>query len=352
MLDNRRLKSYYKRLWSAIGLSVADIVVSWSIIVVCKSPGQAMAKDGKKLELYEILAAKRAKGKIPLGVETKPAKQANTPDPEVTDAPGLIIDDAVNGMLPPPVSEPGEVKPDSVRQTVATPPPQQTERKKSAPVPVKRPESQYGRPAARQPTTFAPPGEFPDPAPVQEPQRPRSPREVVFALDTALVFFTVVLALVGCSYFIGYKRGQEERPAGLAGVTEIETADPGRLNIRHLSPPPRSAMRPPEHDYTLIIRKETASDDLPERLELELAEALARGRQELGRDIPGFIFRTTGADPHYILAVGLGQSANDQELNRLLKVYNDMEGINLSRQPRPYLGCRIAPVRELGTAVY
>ena len=59
-----------------------------------------MAKD-KKLELFEVLAAKRAKGKNPLGMDVKPAKQANVPDPEpeVTDAPGLIIDDAVSAEV-------------------------------------------------------------------------------------------------------------------------------------------------------------------------------------------------------------------------------------------------------------
>ncbi len=58
-----------------------------------------MAKDGRKLELYEILAAKRAKGKIPLGLDAT-AKQTNPPEqemPDVTDAPGVIIDDALGG---------------------------------------------------------------------------------------------------------------------------------------------------------------------------------------------------------------------------------------------------------------
>jgi phenylalanyl-tRNA synthetase beta chain len=43
-----------------------------------------------------------------------------------------------------------------------------------------------------------------------------------------------------------------------------------------LAPPPRAAVRPSEADYTLILRTESASDDLPERLEMELAEALTR----------------------------------------------------------------------------
>lgn len=304
-----------------------------------------MAKDGKKLELFEILAAKRAKGKIPLGMDAKSAKQANMPEsePDVTDAPGVIIDDAVSAEVGYGQAEkeaPAPPKKDSARETVFRPPP-------SIP-----PKTEYKAPRKETAPPKPPPAPVPEYyEPVPEP-RPKSPREVVFALDTALIAFTVVMLLVVCSYFIGYKRGQEERPAGLAGVAEIDTADPSRLNIRHLSPPPRAAMRPPEQEYTLIIRKEPASDELPERLELELAEALARGRAELGREIPGFIFRTAGTDPNYILAVGLGQTANDQELARMLKVYNDMEGINLSRQTRPYLGCRIAPIRELGTPVY
>ncbi len=411
-----------------------------------------MAKEGRKLELYEILAAKRAKGKPPIGVETKPARQANMPEPEVTDAPGLIIDDAVSAHInlktrnetvnpePPPASKPAW-RPDTenIDQKPAAPetkenvPAESGEPDPSGPLanaesaaylssrPNAAPEagatptgSAIAAPAGGGETTAGnnlgatasypassanpynpyssfnipasqplPPApgwfggkrfesgkaeikppppprrqerapapqvqEYPEPAP--EP-RAKSPREVVFALDTALICFTVILALVGSSYFIGYKRGQEERPAGLAGIADIETADPTRVGIRNLSPPPRAAFRPPETDYTLVIRIEPATDELPERLELELAEALARGRKEIGREIPGFIFRTQGADPHYILAVGLGQSVTDQELNRLLQIYNVMEGINLSRQPRPYIGCRIAPIRELGVAVY
>lgn len=299
-----------------------------------------MAKDGKKLELFEILAAKRAKGKIPLGMDAKPAKQANAPDPdpEVMDGPGIIIDDAVSAEV---------TAKQQQRETVAMPP--RESRREPPPVrPSAPPKPEYKQPRAE--STPPRPVPLPEPEPAPEP-RPKSPREVVIALDTALIVFVMVVALVGSSYFIGYKRGQEERPVGIAGVGDIETADPSRLNIRNLSPAPRSAMRP-EQEYTLIIRREPATDELPERLELELAEALARGAREFGREIPGFIFRTGGADPHYILAVGLGQTANDAELGRLLKIYNEMEGINLSRQSRPYLGCRIAPVRELGTPVY
>jgi hypothetical protein len=301
-----------------------------------------MAKDGRKLELYEILAAKRAKGKIPLGAETKSAKQANAPDPEpeITDAPGLIIDDAVSDQAGfSRDREAGAPTRESVKQDIADTRPETPE------------PGGYAPPLSRRERSSPPPPLQEYAEPVAEP-RPKSPREVVFALDTALICFTIVLALVGSSYFIGYRRGQEERPAGLAGISEIETGDPERLGIRTLTPPPRAAMRPPETDFTLIIRKEPATDDLPERLELELAEALARGRNESGMDFPGFIFRTSGNDPHYILAVGLGQTVNDAGLNRLLQIYNVMEGITLSRQPRPYLGCRVAPVRELGTPVY
>lgn len=319
-----------------------------------------MAKDGRKLELYEILAAKRAKGKVPLGIEVKNARQANMPEPEpeITDAPGLIIDDAIDGSAflasraeetPAPEPPPTVVIEPSARTTAPVEPPPLRMDQKRAEQPAYG-EIRRERTERRQErkTRII---EAPEPVAVAEP-KVRSPREVVFALDTALICFTVVLALIGCSYFLGYKRGQEERPAGMAGVSDIETAEGSRLGIRTLSPPPRAAFRPPETDYTLVIRIEPATDELPERLELELAEALQRGRQEIGRDIPGFIFRTSGNDPHYILAVGLGQSVNDQELNRLLQIYNVMEGIALSRQPRPYIGCRIAPIRELGTAVY
>ncbi|MCC8179747.1 MAG: hypothetical protein LIP23_02380, partial [Planctomycetes bacterium] len=115
---------------------------------------------------------------------------------------------------------------------------------------------------------------------------------------------------------------------------------------------PRAAIRPSESDFTLILLTETVTDELTERLELELAEAVARGRQATNLDVQGFIFRTGGNEPRYVLAVGLGRTANDAGLNSLLQVYNRMEGVTLSREPRPYIGCRIAPVRELGTLVY
>lgn len=327
-----------------------------------------MAKEGRKLELYEILAAKRAKGKVPLGLDV-PVKQANTPDPQpeaLTDAPGLIIDDAVGPLIAPsekperPRAETVKVDPPPpVRELPPAPPQEPVQPEPQRP----RPEAQreYGEPrqTRRESKTRkvqerpAPPQPAPVPEYVEPEPRPRSPREVVFALDTALIFFTVILALVGCSYFIGYKRGQEEKPAGLAGAAEIEMRDPARITFRNLGSGPRTTIRPPEQDYTLIIRKEPATDnDIPERLELELAEALQRGKQQSGKEIPGFIFRTAGNDPHYILAVGLGQTANDQNLNELLQVYYAMEGVTLSREPKPYRGCRIAPIRELGTPVY
>lgn len=321
-----------------------------------------MAKDGKKLELFEILAAKRATGKVPLGLDAaKPAKQANAPEPDmpdVLDAPGMIIDDAVSaevGFTPP--QESREPERDATRKMPSP------SARDDAPAPLPASGRTDTRADARTDTrvqrkdsslfrSVQEHAEAPAPAPELVPARPKSPRELVVALDTALITFTVVMMLVACAYFIGYKRGQEERPAGIVGAAEIETADPSRVNIRNLAPPPRAAVRPPEQDFTLIIRKEPAASELPERLELELAEALTRGSRDAGRELPGFIFRTSGADPQYILAVGLGATANDEELARLLKIYNDMEGITLSSQERPYLGCRIAPVRELGAPVY
>ena len=316
-----------------------------------------MAKDGRKLELYEILAAKRAKGKVPLGLDAMP-KQANAPAPEqeTADPPGIIVDDAVSEQYKAARQAEQKIHENADAET-------------SRPATAMREPEVRARPDTRREYVQAEPApervekqtrkrkeKAPPPPVIEQPEpepRPRSPREIVIALDTGLIFFTVVLALLGCSYFIGYKRGQEERPAGLAGIAEIETNDPNRLNLRNLSPAPRAAIRPPEQDYTLIIRKEPATEnDLPERLELELAEALARGRNQAGREIPGFIFRTVGNDPHFILAVGLGQSANDQSLNELLQIYYAMEGVTLSREPAPYRGCRIAPIRELGTPVY
>ena len=301
-----------------------------------------MAKEGKKLELFEILAANRAKGKAPLGLDAKNVKQANTPDPEpeVVDRPGLIIDDAIGAELRAPPAP--EVK----ASPVSEPPRHQ-------PPVGDRPETQRvhreAKPAKHRATP--PPQNHSEPEPAPEP-RPRSPREVVLSLDTAFFFFVIVLALVVTSFLIGYQRGQEERPTGLAGLGEIEIGDRDSLNIRHLAPPPRASIRPQEQDFTLIIRKEPATEDLPERLELELAEALARGRKEAGYDFPGFIFLTGGNDPSYILAVGLADKSNDPLLTRLNTVYYDMDGINLSRQPKPYRSCRVAPVRELGVLVY
>ncbi len=325
-----------------------------------------MAKDGRKLELYEILAAKRAKGKTPLGLdpEAKTAGQAGEADrapektperaDEATDAPGVIIDDSLGEEFVERRRAEARPEADAPAQPEPTPSAQPEARRGYIPVPPDPPAPERMELRARRHTEKLheplPPQAEPPPEP--EP-RPRSPRELVIALDTGLIFFTVVLALLGCSYFIGYKRGQEERPAGLAGAAEIETADPNRLNLRTLAPAPRSAIRPPEQDFTLIIRKEAATEnDLPERLELELAEAAARGREAAGREIPAFIFRTAGSDPQYILAVGLGQTANDQGLNELLQIYYAMEGVTLSREPAPYRGCRIAPIRELGTPVY
>lgn len=286
-----------------------------------------MAREGKKLELYEILAAKRAKGKSPLALDAKSAQQANSlpaePDVPPPGQGGMIVDDSIS--------------PEIAREWPAA---------DAAPTP---PQTQYrSETRVRKAEQYAPP----PPEPPPEPPRPRSPREVVFALDTAFIFFTVMLALVGSSYFLGYKRGQEERPAGLVGLSDIELSDPAHLGLRHLGPAPRATIRPAEQDYTLLLRTEPATNDLPERLEMELAEAVARGRQAMGAEVQGFIFRTGGNAPHYALTVGLGRTANDAELHRLLQTYNKMEGLTLSREQRPYISCRIASVKDLGTPVY
>lgn len=298
-----------------------------------------MAKEGKKLELYEILAAKRAKGKAPLAIEPKshqPEETEPPPPPPVPDRrPSarseetgeepermIIVDDALDQSV--------------VDEGYPSYAPPRAERQRASP-----PSGKAGKAAQQQ---------RPPPAPAPEP-RPRTPREVVFRLDTAFIMFIIVLALVGSSYFLGHKRGQEERPAGLVGLGDTETADPDTVNLRHLSPPARTMIRPPEQDYTLVLRTEAASENLPERLEYELAEAMAKGSKAAGTDVLGFIFRNTkGNDTRYVLAVGLGKTPNDPELNRLLPIYNQME-LSLSREPRPYIGCQIAPVRELGTPV-
>lgn len=111
-------------------------------------------------------------------------------------------------------------------------------------------------------------------------------------------------------------------------------------------------MRPPEQDFTLVLRTEIAGEDALERLELELGEAVALGRQKGGGEFPGFIFRTGGANPLFVLAVGLGKTINDPDLEKLLKIYYEMEGVTLSREPYPYRSGRVAPIRELGTPVF
>lgn len=306
-----------------------------------------MAKEGRKLELYEILAAKRAKGKQPLGLDSKLLKPANGRDEE---APGtkttgpereVIVDDSLGSEFAPIREEVLEVS-EAPASGGLFPRPRET----------RRGETRRGEPRRAETRILTVPAEEPaalEPAP--EPRR-RSPREVVFALDTAFIFFTVVLALVGSAYFLGYKRGQEERPTGLAGVGDIEVSDPARLTLRNPVPvSSRATVRPAEQDFTLILRTEPAADNQPDRLELELAEAVAVGKQKGAGDVSGFIFRTEGNDPRYVLAVGLGKSANDAELNRLRTIYYQLEGVTLSREPRPYVGCRIAPVKDLGTLV-
>lgn len=327
-----------------------------------------MAKEGKKLELYEILAAKRAKGKTPLFIEARQQQEAQ-PEPEppapipapapeprtsaprteaTTDADEpeklVIIDDALDmgaanaefANYPPPRQDYAQSARTAPRQAKASP------YRATPPQPVSQ-----GIAGG----TAAPAAPQPAPVPAAEP-RVRKPREVVLALDTAFIMFVVIVALVGSSYFLGYKRGQEERPAGMAGMGDIETANPENFNLRHLSPAARSVTIPPEQDYTLVLRTEPATEELPERLEYELAEAMARGSREYGAQVQGFIFlNRTGNDSRFVLAVGLARTPNDADLNRLLQIYNRMEGISLSREPRPYIGCQIAPIRELGRLV-
>lgn len=289
-----------------------------------------MAKEGKKVELYEILAAKRAKGKLAMPVDkTGPmyeAERALIPSPPVRDdSPRadserpVIVDDALDAG------------------------------------PAAGPFAYGQRPAAAEhPRVHIPESVYapPDPAEAAAEPRRRSMREVHFGLDTVFVLFVIVLALVGSTYFLGYKRGQEERPTGLVGLSDIENANPDLYGLRNLSPSARSSIHPPEQDFTLVLRTEPADEESRERLEMELAEAMARGSRETGAEVPGFLFRNSrGNDVRYVLAVGLGKTQNDPELNRMLQVYNTMEGITLSREPRPYIGCQIAQVRDLGTPV-
>ncbi|MDR1520339.1 MAG: hypothetical protein LBU23_09405 [Planctomycetota bacterium] len=296
-----------------------------------------MAKEGKKLELYEILARQKAKGKQSLTMDSRPIRPAGEKGregkrEEPAANPAIIIDENA-ASDPRSESTPAGLE---VRRE-----PEQRPREKKQPVFPRRP-AEPEQPTAAPEEKFEPP----------PPPRPRSPREVVLALDTAFFCFIIILALVGCSYFLGYKRGQEERPASPAGGGDIGDADPERLSLRRLAPAPRSVLRPSDQDYTLIIRTEAADGEMPERLELELAEAVAKGRRDGGGDVQGFIFRTAGAEPRFVLSVGIGKSANDPGLDNLLKIYYKMDGLSLSREPTPYRGCRVAPVRELGAQVY
>jgi len=313
-----------------------------------------MAKEGKKLELYEILAAKRAKGKMPLALDAKvppPEEEPPPPPAPVPEKPRslgyekpevpetrekmIIVDDALDGT--------------AVDEGYPSYLPPQPEYQQTAPVRQNKAFQRAAQVAPPPQAAVAPPLQPPPPPP--EP-RVRAPREVVLALDTAFIVFVIVLALAGSSYFLGYKRGQEERPAGLVGLGDIDSANPDSINLRHLSPPARAGVAPPEQDYTLVLRTEPAADNLPERLEYELAEAMARGGREAGLDLQGFIFRNTkGNDTRFVLAVGLAKTPNDPELQKLLQIFNKMEGISLSRESRPYIGCQIAPIRELGVPV-
>ncbi|MCC8191230.1 MAG: hypothetical protein LIP77_11460 [Planctomycetes bacterium] len=185
-----------------------------------------------------------------------------------------------------------------------------------------------------------------------EPPRPRSPREVVFSLEMALMVFTVVLALIGSSFFLGYKRGLEEKPASSAGLGGIEMADPGGIYIPDTGPGPRTTLRPSEHDYTVVIRAEPVNEDILKRLEMELTEASAKGSRQAGFDIPWFIYRSESASPLYYLAVGIGRTATDPELEKVRLIFNDMDGLTMSRVPKPYLGCATSQFRQLGESVF
>lgn len=315
-----------------------------------------MAREGKKLELYEILAAKRAKGKTPLGLETGSVKQANSlePDPpppppvareeRKPSQPEVIVDDAIAPEIADAYRQQATIEPPApthYQKEIAASPPREwgPERRTQAPRIPETPEA-----PKIEPRVEARPEPRPEP-------RPRSPRELVFTLEIGLIFFSVAFALVAASYFLGYKRGQEEKPVGpVAG--DIESASPDRINLRDLEVIPRSTVQPPEQGYTLLLRSVPEAEAMQDRLELELSEAVTLGRQKAGFDIQGFIFRSEGASPRYYLTVGLGGAINDPELDKLRQIYTRMDGITLSRVPTPYLECRIAPIRDLGVSVY
>lgn len=257
-----------------------------------------MAKEGKKLELYEILAARRAKG---IGVsDANPVSQAS--------------------HAPPPQTEPGSQAP-----------------------PFRKADAPFSEPVAEHYVTPV------EPLPTIEP-RPRSPREVVFKLDVAFMLFVVATTLVIASYFLGYKRGREERPTALVTTDDVDSANLGDLSLRNVQPLTKVLIRPPENDYTLVLRSEAAKDVQIDRLNWELAEAIERGRRKSGEEIQGFIFQTSGGDAQYSLAVGLAKTRDDQALDRLRKIYYEME-MSIAREPRPYKTCKISQVKELGAVI-
>lgn len=309
-----------------------------------------MAKEGKKLELYEILAAKRARGKAPLSKETKPIVSnvsEATPDPVRHYNRKVIVDPAVEDAYaaqermaaPPPTSEPEpEVQVSGYAQAAVQAPSPSPSMVVPPPPPVLMP-----------PTVQPAHDSYPEPAP--EP-RVRSSREVVFGIDSAFILFVIIIGLLASSYFLGYKRGQEEKPAGVSATGDVESGDFDKFNVRALTPAARPSIRPPEQDYTLVLRSEAAKDALPERLEMELSEALAKAREKFGEESPGFIFKTGGSEPRFVLAVGVGKDAVDPGLDKLLKFYNTLQEVVMSREPWPYKNCKVAPIRELGTPVY
>ncbi|MDR3211052.1 MAG: hypothetical protein LBU79_03955 [Planctomycetota bacterium] len=295
-----------------------------------------MAKEASRPELYEILAEKRAQGKKPLTYEPHPVASPipeepspPTSRPTPTSGRGRSSDTSWQEKAPEPTPEPVGIIIDTSLESQLPPV-----------LPVR------DRPVALEQSPVAPPVLLP----ARVEPRVRSPREVVVALDTAFIIFLVVLVLSGSAYFLGYKRGQEEKPIGPSSGELIDSVNPEQVSLRELAGRLRPVLVPPDQDYTLVLRTEPAVSEIPERLELELSEAVALGAKNFGAEIPAFIFRNTkGDDVRFILAVGLGRGLNDPDLNRLLQIYNQMEGVTLSREPRPYIGCQIAPVRELGT---
>ena len=285
----------------------------------------SMAKEGKRLELYEILAEKRAKG-IPL--LEKPAVRSINPPPPVPAKPAKV-----------PVQNPAQNYDYYTQATTFAP-----KRAENIALEPKIEEMQLAE-------VFSEPENVkknPEVARVEP--RAKSAKEIVFALDTAFMVFFAVTVLLISAYLLGYKRGQEEKNI-VAGNAEIDNADLAGINLRSLPPAIRSVTRPPEQDYTLILRTEPVKDVDLRRLDLELAEAMLRGRKDVGVDIQGYIYRTSGTEPRYVLAVGLGKTRDDAGLEKLRNVYSKMERLTMSREETPFQAANIAQVKDLGQVV-